>query len=69
MNTLEVFVQKGEQIGLERGLERGLKKGEQRKAEKTCRNMIAQGFDYSIIAKLLEVDMAFVEKIAADMEQ
>lgn len=65
MSTLELFIQKGEQIGLEKGVE----KGQHQKAEKACRNMLLKGFDQPIIAQLLEVDIAFVEEVAQRMKE
>lgn len=70
---LEQAEEKGLEIGLEKGLKKGLKKGrnEERaranlKLKEAIRNMLREGFEVSVICKVLEVSKDFVQKIKAE---
>ena len=62
----DIRYQQGREEGLTEGVEKGLEKGMERGAEKKAitgiRNMLREGFETGIIAKVLEVPQKFVLK-------
>ena len=57
MSTLDIFVEKGEKIGVVKTL------------AKTTRNMLLEGFSVDTICKLLEVTPEFVTRIQKEFKK
>ncbi|MDW8296842.1 MAG: hypothetical protein RMJ97_08150, partial [Raineya sp.] len=62
-------LQKGEQKGIQKGIQKGMQKGKNLQAEVAVRNMIKKGFSFEQIADLLEVSLAFVQRVAKKLKK
>ncbi len=64
---VQIGVEIGFEKGIEKGIEKGLEKGALMHAETTVKNMLAKGFEESIIADVAGVTIEFVRQVKLKM--
>lgn len=71
MTTYDRLIAKGREEGikqgLEKGLEKGLEQGVELKTVQTIENMHREGFSIAIIARLVDVEEAFVQRVISHL--